>query len=44
MDLEDSIPVSTAQKFAIEPFEYLALICFDCVEDVFNLELDKLYS
>jgi hypothetical protein len=40
MELEDVIPVSTAQKFNQEPFEYLALVCEDCVEDYFQLELE----
>jgi hypothetical protein len=36
---EDAVPVSTAQKFSLEPFEYSALVCEDCVEDVFELDL-----
>ena len=39
MELEDAVPVSTAQKFKQEPFEYSALVCEDCVEDVFELDL-----
>lgn len=39
MELEDATPVSTAQKFSLEPFEYSALVCEDCVEDVFELDL-----
>ena len=39
MEPEDSIPVSTARKFRLEPFEYIALVCEDCVEDYFELEL-----
>ena len=39
MELEDAVPVSTPQKFKQEPFEYVALVCEDCVEDYFQLEL-----
>jgi hypothetical protein len=38
MEIEDLIPLSTAQKFKQEPFEYFALICETCVEDYFELE------
>ena len=39
MELEDAIPVTTAQKFKLEPFEYLALVCEFCVEDYFDIEM-----
>jgi hypothetical protein len=39
MELEDAVPLSTAQKFKQEPFEYLALVCEFCVEDYFDIEM-----
>ena len=40
MELEDAVPLSTPERFKLDPFEYLALVCEDCVEDYFNIEME----